>query len=479
MNQYLRRWGLMIDGEPFIESGTGHQFRCVFDVMVSPQAAQSFADIRIYNLSKGTTIAQGSSISLSAGYNDNFDVIFIGTVTNVLRERDGPSTTTRLVCRSGAPTDDRGSANSSYGSGTLVTDVLKDMARSWPRFLDLDEAQFDDAPTFTSGYIADGDITQILDQLGYQFDFDWMQDRGQLVISRRGRERASGLFEINQYTGMVGVPEVSRGPSGLGVFVTTRINPYIRSTSRINVTSEFSTFNTGNIYVTELLGDASANGEYNVLTMHYSGDTHGDDWNLNIDALRAGIIATSPSTPGGTSTGIPGTAVTDGSLVWGARVDQEFRAKTREVANALDMDPNWLMSIMAWETGNTFNPAERNPGGSATGLIQFIESTARGLGTTTAKLARMTAVEQLDYVQRYFEDYASRINNIGDAYMAVLWPAGMSKPDSYVLWEKTGTYARQYAANAGLDKDRDDKITRGEAVERVNNSYKQGLKYLR
>jgi len=63
--------------------------------------------------------------------------------------------------------------------------------------------------------------------------------------------------------------------------------------------------------------------------------------------------------------------------------------------------------------------------------------------------------------------------------MAVLWPAGINRADSYVLWQKVGKYAREYAQNAGLDKNDDDTITRGEAVERVNDSYKQGLKYLR
>lgn len=44
----------------------------------------------------------------------------------------------------------------------------------------------------------------------------------------------------------------------------------------------------------------------------------------------------------------------------------------------------------------------------ATGLIQFMPATAQGMGTTTAALAAMSAVQQLDYVQRYFKPYAAR-----------------------------------------------------------------------
>ena len=39
----------------------------------------------------------------------------------------------------------------------------------------------------------------------------------------------------------------------------------------------------------------------------------------------------------------------------------------------------------------------------ATGLIQFLPSTARGLGTTTDALAGMSSVEQLNYVEKYFD----------------------------------------------------------------------------
>src|SRR5690606_18072601 len=136
--------------------------------------------------------------------------------------------------------------------------------RAWPLYIDLDPSQFTDADVFPTGYTAAGDVRDVLDSLATAFDFRWVEDRGSLVITREDLERATTVFEINQHTGMVGMPEVSRGPQGIGVDVTTRINPYIRTTSRINVQSEFSTYNTGNAYIAETSGDASANGEYNV-----------------------------------------------------------------------------------------------------------------------------------------------------------------------------------------------------------------------
>jgi hypothetical protein len=322
---------------------------------------------------------------------------------------------------------------------------------------------------FTTGYYADGDIPTILDTLAVAFNFEWIQENGRVVVTKKGAARKTAIKEINQFTGMIGIPEVSRGPDGLGVFVSTQLDPFVRIDSRINVKSEFATFNTGNLFMQELTGDASANGEYNVFSLKHRGDSHGATWRTDIDGLRPG---TQPKADVSTST--------NGKLIWGARVSQEFRAKVRDIAVRRNLDPNWLMAVMAFETGETFSPSVRNPGSSATGLIQFVEATARGLGTTTTKLARMTAVQQLDFVDKYFEQYDGRLRNLGDTYMAVLWPIAVGRADSYVMWEKTtGPYQAQYAANSGLDVNRNGQITRGEAVARVNQKAMKGRSFVR
>ena len=161
-------------------------------------------------------------------------------------------------------------------------------------------------------------------------------------------------------------------------------------------------------------------------------------------------------------------------LPWGARVSPEFRARVYRLCDNLGWSENhaaWLMACMAFESGRTFSPSVRNPSSSATGLIQFMAATARGLGTTTAALARMSAVEQLGYVERYFRPYAGRIRSLEDMYMAILWPRGIGQVLEYVLW-KTGT--RTYAVNRGLDANRDGKVTKREAAAKVRAMLDEG-----
>lgn len=121
--------------------------------------------------------------------------------------------------------------------------------------------------------------------------------------------------------------------------------------------------------------------------------------------------------------------VTSKKIAWGAKVSGAFKTKVIEICEFLDLAPDYLMSCMAFETGESFSPSIKNAAGSgATGLIQFMPTTAKGLGTTTEKLAKMSAMEQLDYVKKYFAPHRYKLKKLEDVYMAILYPAALANP---------------------------------------------------
>lgn len=89
---------------------------------------------------------------------------------------------------------------------------------------------------------------------------------------------------------------------------------------------------------------------------------------------------------------------------------EAFRTKLLSVSRELSIDSNYIMACIALETGKTFRIDIKNPGSSATGLIQFMKGTAEELGTATAQLRKMDRVEQMAYVEKYFKMQA---NNVG------------------------------------------------------------------
>lgn len=167
-------------------------------------------------------------------------------------------------------------------------------------------------------------------------------------------------------------------------------------------------------------------------------------------------------------------------LAWGSKVSPAFRERVRRLARELylpnDYGPDWLMACMAWESGRTFSAHVRNGAGSgAVGLIQFMPSTAQGMGTTTDALALLTAEDQLEYVARYFKPYTGKLNLLSDVYMVILWPAAVGKPDGTILWDQS-TRPTTYKQNAGLDGDHNGQITKAEAASRVHDLYVEGLR---
>lgn len=165
-------------------------------------------------------------------------------------------------------------------------------------------------------------------------------------------------------------------------------------------------------------------------------------------------------------------------LCWGAKVSPAFRDGVRRMGARLGINPDYLMACMAFESGRTFDPAIRNAAGSgAVGLIQFMPSTAAALGTSTTALAAMSGPQQLVYVENYFRPNKGRLKTLSDVYMAILWPGAIGRPETFVLFDKADkTHPKRYLQNAGLDFDRDGKITKREAADRPARMLAQGLK---
>lgn len=201
---------------------------------------------------------------------------------------------------------------------------------------------------------------------------------------------------------------------------------------------------------------------------------------LQVDGIvgpqtRGALLGQAPATPEAPSTtpGTTPTAPTDAGNSATAR-ELEAMARTKHgqgfvnevnaMAGRLGVKPEWIYAVMKNESG--MSPSAVNRTSNATGLIQFMPDTARGLGTSVEALKNMSATEQLKYVEKYFKPYAGKIKSGPDMYMATFWPAGLGKPDSYNIGG--ATVARQ---NPIFDLNRNGQITAGEFREYYRRKY--------
>lgn len=191
------------------------------------------------------------------------------------------------------------------------------------------------------------------------------------------------------------------------------------------------------------------------LTKMFGSLTAGLNFNFSNISFGTGTSANYTATPGNcrASSGAKG-------------LDKKFLNKVKEIANRIGCDYKDLLGVMHSESG--LNSKAVNKQGGATGLIQFMPSTAKELGTTTSDLYNMSAYDQLDYVEKFLimAKNRSALKNkaklsAGDLYTLIFMPAKAGKETIATRGSK------EYSWNKGLDTNKDGIISNTELGNRV------------
>jgi hypothetical protein len=155
----------------------------------------------------------------------------------------------------------------------------------------------------------------------------------------------------------------------------------------------------------------------------------------------------------------PGAAPARAALHEGITADDEFMDVFTEHAINAGIDPELVLPLINHESGG--NAQARNAQSGASGLIQFLDSTAKRYGFESAEeFGKLSAAEQAPYIVQYLVDSGvTAEHDQGDIYVAISAPAALNESDDFEVYKK-GTDA--YRMNQTWDLDRDGVITRGE-----------------
>ena len=285
MSSYTRRqWEISLDDTVFIAATNGQQFKATFEVLHDFGGFTSYADIALYNLSADTAnkaFKRGVKLSLRAGYADSIDNIFTGSIQNVLRERVGPDTITRLICRGGKLTEEQTQINETLGKNVAAVDIIKACVKAMEYPIVINDAQFSDIDPYPYGYSLSGDPRVYLDNLAKTHAFNYVIENERVIVVREGYARDGETFVVSQFTGMEGIPEITE----VGVDVTVRLNPKVRIGGKYRIESNLATFNFGNSYFVNI-PESAGKGEYKIFRVSHTGDTKGDAWSTRITGYR-------------------------------------------------------------------------------------------------------------------------------------------------------------------------------------------------
>lgn len=285
MSSYTKRqFELSVNNEVLIAATNGRQFKCTFEILHDFGGSNSYADIAIYNLKAETANKvnlKGKPISFKAGYEDSIDNIFSGTIKNVLYERQGPTTITRLICFGGKLVEDQTQINETPGKDSIVTELIRKCVKAMDYPVVIDDSQFDDIEPYAYGYQLSGDPRVYLDKLSKAHKFNYVLENGRMIVLREGYARQGDTHIVSQFTGMEGIPEITEN----GVDVTIRLNPKIRIGGKFRIESKLATFNFSNLYFVDV-PESAGQGDHKIFKLTYSGDSKGDSWSVKINGIR-------------------------------------------------------------------------------------------------------------------------------------------------------------------------------------------------
>lgn len=285
---YGRRYRVIVDlgnGEAFDVSN----LRCEFEIHKSLYLKMQTSKLTIWNLSpenENKLIESGQRIIIEAGYNGEFyGKIFEGNIIQPLRYKDnGVDYKLTLVSMD----SDRFVSSAIIGVSEVAKqsrrNVVNDIASkaSIPSQIgNLVKTNF----SYPRGKVMFGKASDYLNQIAKSEKARYYNEDGKVNIVDAGTIEEGYIFDLGPKTGLINSPVQNE----YGVNCECLLNPMIRLNSLFHLDNsrikgrEYS-------YGTPVRS-LDTNGIYRVIEISYVGDTRGNDWKCEINAIsQAGML---------------------------------------------------------------------------------------------------------------------------------------------------------------------------------------------
>lgn len=295
--------GTLHKPEVLIEPTHGRQIRIQFGIHNIPGNHFSYADIALYNLSDDTANKigkPGTLIALKAGYEGNLGLIFVGDLVNMIRERQGPDTITRIIAKSEAAKLQTKNLDKTFGPGVKAYQLMEACAAALEVPIIIhDKERF--GTVLPRGYAVQGSIKHTLMELSRQFRFKWLVDMGRLVIvpDIAGYRRPGMTHLVSMETGMVGNPEFTVTPTAkntesgevtrgreVGAKVAVRLNPQIKWSDSFVINAKYVRAHLSSVYFGGI-PEGVGQGTFSIQTLEHIGDNYSDSWDTRLNGLNS------------------------------------------------------------------------------------------------------------------------------------------------------------------------------------------------
>jgi hypothetical protein len=300
--EYLRKFSCIVSQS----SGKGiefNQFKVQFSIKRGDFQTPNSCDVRIFNLSDKTAHLIGqkefTTISLSAGYEGNFALIFQGTIKQFRLGRVNQlDSYVDITAADGDRPYNFAPILTSVPAGTNQTGLAGVLFSAMKKFGVTQQT----LPTLPENQIIRGRVFYGMCRDEYR-TFAWtnnckwsIQDGSVSLVPYTSYVSGGTIPVISVSTGLIGVPEQTQQ----GITIRTLLNPTYKIGQLVQLTAGVNTFRRNldlesqvtNI-TTALQTQTSADGLYYIMVANHKGDTRGNEWYTEMICLSVDSTVTS------------------------------------------------------------------------------------------------------------------------------------------------------------------------------------------
>ncbi|WP_089177155.1 hypothetical protein [Bosea sp. AS-1] len=255
-----------------------------------PNSAEIFVTNPKVETAKKFIKKEGVTVSLEAGYQEGWGLIFKGNVIQARYGRENPvETFLALVATSGDRAYNFSTVSKTLASGATFKDQVDVALQAMKPY------------GVTAGYITDlgskqapraltlfGMARDLLRDVATSTGSSWSIQNQKLQILKNNETLPGKDFVVNSQTGMIGLPVQTIG----GIIVRMLLNPQIVPGTKIKLDqgsvqeAAFSPNYTAAVQ-NSMIPSIAEDGFYKVLVSEHHGDTHGNPWYTEVVCTRA------------------------------------------------------------------------------------------------------------------------------------------------------------------------------------------------
>lgn len=296
--QWLRKCDLFLTGI----SGNGvdlSQLRIKFNIKRSDVQTPNIAEIRVYNLKEETAQQiekEFSRVTLQAGYEQNFGVIFQGNVKQVLRGREDATTTfLDIIAGDGDLSYNFAIVNTTLAAGVGQAEQVNAAIGAMTSTGGVAAGNVGEFPTekLPRGKVMYGNAREYLSQVSKNSSKTWSIQDEKVQMVPLTSYLPGEVVELTSKTGLIGTPIQNTD----GINIKCLLNPKLKVSSRVKINNK----DIARLKIDFSQPGSPANipapinndGVYYILVIEYQGDTRGNEWYCNLTCINMSI-ATNP-----------------------------------------------------------------------------------------------------------------------------------------------------------------------------------------